>query len=36
VVIAERLQVQRIATLDDHFRVVRPAHCDAFEVLPRG
>lgn len=36
VVIAERLQVRRIATLDDHFRVVRPAHCDAFDLLPRG
>jgi predicted nucleic acid-binding protein len=35
VVIAERLQVERVATLDDHFRVLRPAHCDAFEVLRR-
>jgi hypothetical protein len=29
------LQVTRIATLDHrHFRAVRPAHCDAFELLP--
>ena len=32
---AERLQVQQIATLDHrHFSVVRPAHADAFELLP--
>lgn len=35
VVIAERLGVSRVATLDRrHFRVVRPAHVDAFELLP--
>jgi predicted nucleic acid-binding protein len=35
VAIAERLGVVRIATLDrSHFRVVRPAHCAAFELLP--
>jgi uncharacterized protein len=32
---AERLGVTRIATLDRrHFGVVRPAHVDAFELLP--
>jgi hypothetical protein len=32
---AERLQVIQIATLDrKHFSVVRPAHADAFELLP--
>jgi uncharacterized protein len=35
VAIAERLDVNRIATLDlRHFRVVRPIHCDAFELSP--
>jgi len=36
VAIAERLDVRRIATIDDHFRVVRPQHCDAFKLLPLG
>lgn len=36
VAIAERLDVRRVATLDDHFRVVRPEHCEAFEILPFG
>ena len=32
---AERLRITRIATLDRrHFGVVRPAHVDAFELLP--
>lgn len=32
---AERLKVGKIATLDHrHFRVVRPAHVAAFELLP--
>jgi len=32
---AERLRVTQIATLDRrHFSVVRPAHADAFELLP--
>jgi len=32
---AERLGVTRIATLDHrHFGVVRPAHVDAFELVP--
>lgn len=35
VAVAERLGATRIATLDRaHFSVVRPAHCDAFEILP--
>lgn len=36
VVIAERLNVEEVATLDRrHFTVVRPAHVAAFELLPR-
>jgi predicted nucleic acid-binding protein len=35
VAVAERLKATRVATLDRrHFRAVRPAHCDAFELLP--
>jgi len=35
VTIAERLDQTRVATLDRrHFTVVRPAHCDAFELVP--
>lgn len=35
VAVAERLGVGEIATLDRrHFTVVRPAHVDAFELLP--
>ena len=35
VAIAERLDVTRVATLDEtHFRVVRPVDCDAFELVP--
>ncbi len=35
IAIAERLGVSRIATLNHrHFRVVRPIHCDAFELVP--
>ena len=35
ITIAERLDATRIATLDHrHFRVVRPRHVDAFELLP--
>lgn len=35
VTIAERLGATRVATLDTrHFRVVRPQHCDAFEIIP--
>ena len=35
VAIAERLNVTTVATLNHrHFRVVRPRHIDAFELLP--
>ena len=35
VAIAERLNIQRVLTLDQrHFRVIRPAHCPVFEILP--
>lgn len=35
VALAERLNITTIATLNHRdFRVVRPAHCDAFELLP--
>ena len=35
VAIAERHHQTTIATLDHRdFRVVRPAHCDAFELIP--
>jgi uncharacterized protein len=33
--IAERLRITRILTLDRrHFRLLRPRHCAAFELLP--
>ena len=33
--VAERLKVTTIATLNHRdFTVVRPAHCDAFELVP--
>jgi uncharacterized protein len=35
VAVAERLRITRIATLDHrHFRVIRPAHAEAFDLLP--
>ena len=35
ITIAERLGQTRVATLDRrHFTVVRPAHCDGFELIP--
>ncbi|MDO3647621.1 type II toxin-antitoxin system VapC family toxin [Nocardia mangyaensis] len=35
VAVAERLRVERIATLDHrHFRQVLPAHCGSFELFP--
>lgn len=35
VAVAERLGLTTIATLNQRdFRVVRPAHCDAFELVP--
>lgn len=35
VALAERLNVQRILTVDQRdFRIIRPAHCDYFEIFP--
>lgn len=35
VAMAERLEITRILTIDQrHFRMFRPVHCDAFEILP--
>ena len=35
IAVAERLDVTQIATIDHrHFRVVRPRHCHAFDLLP--
>ena len=35
VAIAERLRITRILTLDQrHFRMFRPKHCAAFEIVP--
>jgi len=35
IAVAERLRVTEVATLDRrHFSVVRPAHVDAFTLLP--
>ncbi|MDX1520280.1 MAG: PIN domain-containing protein [Anaerolineae bacterium] len=35
IALAERINIRRILTLDRrHFSVVRPQHCDAFELLP--
>lgn len=35
VAMAERLGITRILTLDQrHFRLFRPQHCDAFELIP--
>jgi predicted nucleic acid-binding protein len=35
VAVAERFGITTVATLNHrHFRVVRPAHTDAFELLP--
>jgi predicted nucleic acid-binding protein len=35
VAVAERLGVRRILTLDHrHFRMLRPRHCDTFELVP--
>lgn len=35
VAIAERLNVTTIATMNHRdFTVVRPAHCEAFELIP--
>ncbi|MBC7225913.1 MAG: PIN domain-containing protein [Thermoflexales bacterium] len=35
VAIAERLKITTILTLDyRHFNIIRPAHCDRFQILP--
>lgn len=35
IVLAERLRTPLVATLDRrHFQAVRPAHCEAFEIVP--
>lgn len=35
IAVAERLKITTVATLDHrHFRAVRPAHVDAFEIVP--
>ena len=34
VTLAERLNIRRILTVDGDFRVVRPKHCDYFDILP--
>jgi predicted nucleic acid-binding protein len=35
VALAERLNITRILTIDQrHFRLFRPKHCTAFEILP--
>lgn len=34
VAIAERLNVTRILTGDQHFRMIRPRHCAYFELVP--
>lgn len=35
ITVAERLNVTRLATINPRdFRVVRPVHCDAFELVP--
>ncbi len=35
VALAERLRIRRILTVDQReFRIIRPRHCDYFELLP--
>ena len=34
VTLAERLSIRRILTVDEDFRIVRPKHCEYFEILP--
>lgn len=35
ITVAERLNIQRVLTLDRrHFTVIRPRHCATFEILP--
>jgi predicted nucleic acid-binding protein len=35
VAIAERVGASTLISLDDHFRIVRPAHVEAFALLPQ-
>ena len=34
VVLAERLRLRKVFTLDHHFRLYRPRHVRAFEIIP--
>lgn len=34
VALAERLNVRKVFTLDRHFRLYRPRHCQGFEIFP--
>ncbi|NOX64079.1 MAG: type II toxin-antitoxin system VapC family toxin [Chloroflexi bacterium] len=34
VTLAERLDIRRILTVDGDFHIIRPRHCDFFQVLP--
>ena len=34
VALAERYLDEYVASLDNHFRIVRPNHCSSFQVLP--
>lgn len=34
VAVAERLNVTRILTSDQHFRMIQPRHCAYFDVVP--
>ena len=34
IALAERHLDEKVASLDNHFRIVRPAHCASFHVLP--
>ncbi|MBI3942413.1 MAG: PIN domain-containing protein [Chloroflexi bacterium] len=35
IALAERLNIRQILTVDERdFRVIRPAHCEYFEILP--
>jgi len=35
VAVAERLKIRRVLTVDRrHFDMIRPRHCDGFEILP--
>ena len=34
VALAERLNIRQILSIDKHFRIYRPRHCDYFDVIP--